>query len=61
MGGRLSRARETRQLEQAMAESLANAALPVGWEERVGKNGRKFYVNHLTQESTYLDPRLVRN
>lgn len=34
--------------------------LPPGWEERVSSNGRKFYIDHNTRITTWIDPRTSR-
>tara|TARA_R110002050_G_scaffold9023_2_gene32111 strand:+ start:144 stop:395 length:252 start_codon:yes stop_codon:yes gene_type:complete len=39
-----------------MCEYLS-AALPSGWELAEDSKGRKYYINHITQETTWDDPR----
>jgi E3 ubiquitin-protein ligase NEDD4 len=41
----------------AVTLSQISAPLPPGWQEQTSETGRVFYVNHLTQKTTYL----VRN
>ncbi|ODM20286.1 hypothetical protein SI65_03339 [Aspergillus cristatus] len=32
---------------------------PVGWEQRMAPQGRPYYLDHITQTTTWLDPRLL--
>ena len=32
--------------------------LPAGWEERVHKDGRTFFIDHNNKRTTWEDPRL---
>lgn len=37
--------------------TYADVSLPAGWEERCAPNGRKYFVDHSTRETTWIDPR----
>ena len=37
--------------------TYTDVSLPVGWEERCAPNGRKYFVDHSTRETTWVDPR----
>src|SRR6266545_6861379 len=43
------------------ATAMVNSPLPAGWEEQLeyASDGRKYYVDHNTQTTTWVDPRIV--
>ena len=43
--------------EAALAAVAANSPLPAGWESKVTNYGRKFFINHDTKTTTWVDPR----
>lgn len=43
-----------------MEASLAEAPLPLGWEEAQTPKGVVYYVDHLNKKTTFNDPRLAK-
>ena len=43
--------------EAAAAAAAAKSPLPAGWESKVTNYGRKFFINHATKSTTWVDPR----
>lgn len=35
-----------------------NRELPAGWESKIDKNGKPFFIDHTTRSTTFIDPRL---
>ena len=51
-----SLAEEARDVLSSVGSILATEVLPLGWEEQLTDDGRKYYVNHQTQETTWKRP-----
>jgi len=47
-------------MREALEASLAEAPLPVGWEEAVTSKGAVYYIDHLNKKTTFSDPRLAK-
>ena len=41
-----------------LAQVQVHVPLPEGWEERVHEDGRIFYIDHKTKQTTWEDPRI---
>ena len=42
-----------------MVDAEVDSSLPVDWEESTAPDGRKYYINHKTKSTTWIDPRLT--
>ncbi|XP_049867400.1 uncharacterized protein LOC126367741 isoform X4 [Pectinophora gossypiella] len=40
--------------------SESDRALPLGWDTKLDRNGKRFYVDHVMRRTTFIDPRLPR-
>lgn len=46
-------------LDSSLRTSSHSFTLPSGWEERVTKDGRPYFVDHHTKKTTWIRPLLV--
>ncbi|KAI5641706.1 WW domain-containing protein [Phthorimaea operculella] len=40
--------------------SESERALPLGWDTKLDRNGKRFFVDHVMRRTTFIDPRLPR-